>query len=368
MVLSVACYSRVPENALKLLKFMSVFLTRCDQHPGMLQIVDIFLDDAQAYLISDQFIYFVYHIYKKPGCATLAQKCVRIFSAGLVSGVPSVSKAAHATFCQIPFGQNDVPISDLLAAMNAGRFPVEGVEVLARAPALPASRSLVATLLRIVSQSSLVVICLTKLSRDQKGAELLLRNAEWMKTMGVSDAFVVLLAICIHSPLKEQVIQRADAHRLLARVGREGNVEELDVLVRLIRRFSVTEALIRALDAVGFFEQFLPRALWSDNVQLKEAAILLMDKLGRPANGQTVWVDGFKFFIQALPAIIQVGGVTAQNGLVAALVLSFHLRARQHFAAIAGELTRLLAACQVEPSHAKYKDTLLGYLKTCESK
>jgi hypothetical protein len=48
----------------------------------------IFLEDAKNYLISDQFIYFVYHIYKNPHCAGLAEKRVRIFGAGLTRTSP----------------------------------------------------------------------------------------------------------------------------------------------------------------------------------------------------------------------------------------------------------------------------------------
>jgi hypothetical protein len=188
-----------------------------------------------------------------------------------------------------------------------------------------------------------------------------------MTTMGVSDAFKVLVAICAHSPLKQRVIESGDVHRLLTRVGREGNAEEIDTLVRLIRRLPVTDALIMALDLVGFFEQVLPRALWSDNIQLIEVAILLMDRLGRPTKTEAVWAHGFRFFIQALPTLVQVGGLTAQNALVAALVLASHQPARPYFALIAGELARLLMGCRIDPSYARYKDMLLGYLTTCGS-
>jgi hypothetical protein len=88
MVRAVAALNTVLENALKLIKFMSAFLRKCNEHPEMLQIVDIFLEDAQNYLISDQFIYFAYHIYKNPRCAGLAEKCVRIFGAGLTRTSP----------------------------------------------------------------------------------------------------------------------------------------------------------------------------------------------------------------------------------------------------------------------------------------
>jgi hypothetical protein len=368
MVRTVAAFNTVPENALKLLKFMSVFLKKCNEHPQMLQIVDIFLEDALNYQISDQFIYFVYHISKNPRCASFAKKCIRIFAAGLASQVTSVSKAARATFCQIPFEHNDVPIADLLESMNIGHFAAEGVEILARFPILPPSLRLVAALMRAVGQTPLVVICLMKLSRDPNGADLLLRSPEWMTTMEMSDAFVVLLAICIHSPLRQRVIETADVHRLLTRVGREGNAEEIDTLVRLIRRLPLTEAFIKALDAVRFFEHFLLRALWSDSIQLKKWAILLMDRLGRPTKTGPVWADGFRFFIQALPALVQIGGITAQDALVPALVLVSHQPARQHFMSISGELTKLLAGSKIGPSSAKYQDILLRYLKTCNSK
>jgi hypothetical protein len=69
-----------------------------------------------------------------------------------------------------------------------------------------------------------------------------------MTTMGVSNAFVILLTICIHSPLKLAVIESADVHHLLTSVGREGNAEEIEAFISLIRRLPVTDALIKALD------------------------------------------------------------------------------------------------------------------------
>jgi hypothetical protein len=354
MVRVVCNLSARRENALKLMRLMAVFLERCDNHPERTEIFRAFLDLPKAFLVSEQYIYFAFLAVRK--FPELRDPCINALAMGLISDVAPVARAAHAAFCHIQYVYGELPITEMLQGMNTGYFPIEGVQVLARMSQLPISRRLIQALMVVGSLSRLTVVCLVRFAAEVKGAELLVANALWMRRLKCSEAFLVFLAVSQHPRVRDQVMRVRDLPVFLARVAEEGNTEELDAIVPVIRCFPLTDQFIRHINAAGFFESFFPRAIRSSMPQLKDAAALLVDKLAR-----ITWVEGFRWYIQELPAIFSEGELSAQKGLVAALVLAAHPKARPFFSE--AQLVSHLEKCQVEPNLRGYRENLLRFLR-----
>jgi hypothetical protein len=355
MVRSIAMWGHVREKAVMLVKFMSVFLAKPHDHPESFQILRIFLEDPKPYLVTGQYVHFVFKVFQNTRYDELRHLCFLALSQGLASDVYAVARASHAAFCQIDVNANDIPLIALLNSLTSGTLVSEGVAVLSRQHKLPSSRRLRDAFFSVGSASPLTVVCLMTMANEVKGAELFLDSCQWMNCLPLSDSFLLFLRICHYPTVREAITNMAELPSFLTRVASQGTNEELDATVLVIRRFNLSVRFIAALESAGFFETFFRRSDESESLVIKDDAALLVDKLARVA-----WIDSFASYIRMLPAVFAIGGTTAARAIIAALVLASHPDAQRSF--VAANLIGRLAGCAVEPGCRPYKDTLLRYL------
>jgi hypothetical protein len=352
MVASVARFNTTRANALKLVKLMEVFLAHAADHPEALRVFAVFLDDPRPYLFCEHFVFFVFRVHA--ACAAARPLCAAALAKAAIAESRPVARAALAALAHV----EAPPVAEVVAAMRDAALAADAVAVLARAPALPPSRRLLACLVGAAPLAPLAVVCLCTLAADPEGAALFLEGFAWL-ALRLSDAFVVLLSVCLHAGVRKVAGRELEVRRFLARVAEEGSEREVEALAPLIRRLHTDEEFVRGLEAEGFFEKYVPRCMRSESPALNDGAVLVTDRLAR-----IVWVYGFGAFVRELPAIFERGGLLAQKGLVAALVCAVHVEAKRYFAPLG--LAKIIAGWQVEAASVKHRDQLLRYLETVE--
>jgi hypothetical protein len=349
------CQATKRDCALYLLKFLSLFLPRAEEHPDAAAIVELFLTGYKCYMITEKFIGMVFFILKSPLFARFEETCIHILCDGAVGTDKAIAKACMAAFCQIEITNKTIPIKEFVESLAKGILPQETIEVLCRLTAFPSSNRMVVALLTVGSQSPLTVVGLTRMAADPKGAELILQNRFWMNpaigTLSIADAFHVFLAISQHPALRTSITELEETPGFLTWIAQQAEPQALEALVIIVRRVRLSSEFIIALDGFGFFPEFFRRSLESGFPTVQDSAVLLVDKFAR-----VVWVDGFAHFIAYLPPML-VSEQLGQKALIAAVVLAVHPEAKHYFIAV--QLESALRQMVIDPSLEQYRASLL---------
>jgi hypothetical protein len=109
----------------------------------------------------------------------------------------------------------------------------------------------------------------------------------------------------------------------LSWVAQWAEAQDLQALVIMFRRVTVTRRSLGNLDSHWFFNDFLKRSLESGFPKVHEAAILLVDRFARVG-----WVHGFAYFFAYLPAILN-NEQLRHKGLVMTVVLGAYAAAHE---------------------------------------
>jgi hypothetical protein len=280
---------------------------------------------------------------------------VEILSAGILIDEESVARACCQVYCQIDFSLRDLPLAALIPRVKSGILVTEGVEVICRLQALPASQRLTDMLVSIGDRSPLTVVCLCRIAETAKGVELLIKNPQWMTPgcLSFSNAFIVFLRICAADEYRSAVTELDTLPAFLSWLSEEGTDKELDSVVSVIRRMK--DIPLAKLDTTQFFERFITRSLDSANVGLRDRCILLIDRLGRFG-----WATGFVHFIRRLKGLLQGHGPTARKAFSAAYVVSLHSESKPHL--IEASIVEEIKTVSLDAASEKYRQSLVDFL------
>jgi hypothetical protein len=195
------------------------------------------------------------------------------------------------------------------------------------------------------------------MAETETGAALLLADVKWMHAgcLQVRDSFLLFLTIARFPAIRAQLMETDAFPGFFAWVAEDGGRAELAAICPVLRRFDPPPAVIRALDAAGFFKAFIPKFVASDAPQAAEGVILLIDRLCRKG-----WTNGFVFFVRELPALFGRGGAVTQKALVASLALAALPQARALFLEV--DVIGTLRSARVEPEYENYREKFLKYL------
>jgi hypothetical protein len=357
LVRALVRFANQKEHAFKLIKLLSVIITKTPNHPAIREMAQLYLDNAGQFLISPHFLSMMYWVFEQPDCAALKPACMKVFTAGIVSPAPGVPEAACLVFARIPFTARDLPLAELIASMNKGDLVAGGVDLLARIPEPPTSTRLVACLLAVGAKEPATLVTLCRIANTPKGAPLFLQSLRWLSPdcLPVDGAVLLWATLCQHREVMEALVGLAEFPPFLVWVARAGSEEAVGAVVPIMRRLAINAVFVQALDQAGFVQAFLGRCLPSANEALQDAAVLLIDKLGRVA-----WSPAFGLFVEALQGRLAGNVIVAEKALVCALVIAKHQVSWELFRC--AKLGDVVQQCRVAREYQAYLDNFRNFI------
>jgi serine/threonine protein kinase len=318
--------ANAPDRARRLLKFLQLFLKYGLQTPEAVSILSLFIENRRFFITDHHFIRLLYLASHCPQFASLIPSISAVFRDGLLAQSPEVVHAAALVLCRVPCSASQLPITEIVQAIAENRCTGDYLLVLAHLPSFPVSARFVQAIL-VAATSPLSIVVLCRVAAVPEGTTALLQAPQWTQPgmLAPTDAVTLLLTIGQHPEARARLADVAGIAPFLAWVASEA--PELESLAPLLRRIRITPEFFAAIEAAGFFTVYFTRVLSSTDPQVRDAAVLLVDKYGRFA-----WAEGFSAFIEHLPVFFLSDSKWAAKALVAAIVLAGHTQAKPIFA------------------------------------
>jgi serine/threonine protein kinase len=356
---SMCRFANKESMALKILALFGVFVEHCFEHPEAGLIVQTFVDFSRVLSFHESYFQLLFTIYQIPNFQVLRPSLLPIFTAGILSDNLEISKTCLQICCAVDLAARDLPLVELLARMSSGTLAVEGIEVFARIPNLPASGRLVAAILAGGSRSPLTIGCLCRVAENEKGATAIVQsqNRCWLLPgcLSLSDAVIITVAVCAYPSCRADLAGFEEFWQFLKWVAEEGSAQEIQAIGAVLRRFPLTSVMAQTIDGTGFLAKGVPRMLESGIPAVVYAAMILIDKIARVA-----WVDGLLAIAGYMHAICSRGEMIARKALLVMVVMTAWPQAK--IPLVTSGMPQLLSAFRFNDAYDPYKDALVRVL------
>ncbi|KAH0788788.1 TKL family protein kinase [Histomonas meleagridis] len=329
---------------------------------SLIPIASVFLDFSNSALNSKNSISYVRIIKHLLTHSTAFKskyrtKSLVILNNATKSNKKSLVRAAYASLCNEAELPNDIDVETLCTQITTPGIRDEICHMLLKMREVPVNKELIDTLINKANVIIMSPYILCKIAQSENGSKYLLTNNSWFTSnMGPLGIFSIFLVLFSRKENRKELTQYPKLIPFLMKIIMVRKHTEMKAVATIIRRLYLTKQFVTKLCNEGFVERFINEALRSQNWDLLNSCLLMLDSLARVTYNDK--------FLLLFPSMKQILTAHPQTALIALSLLTVLSRFEQtHMEFIRYKVIHTLAEMKLPVMFEDYRKTIFKQLK-----